>query len=64
MAFSGERAGKSHDAYSFDFMQQTSGRASLAGFDIFEQSLKGAARLVRMPKMCALYDMRFTEYLN
>lgn len=47
------------------FMPPTSGRASIAGFDIFEQSLKARAHLGYMPENVPLYnDMRVTEYLN
>ena len=44
------------------FMPPTSGRASVAGFDIFEQSLQARARLGYMPENVPLYnDMRVTE---
>ena len=47
------------------FMPPTSGRASIAGFDIFEQSLQARSRLGYMPENVPLYnDMRVTEYLN
>ena len=47
------------------FMPPTSGRASIAGFDIFEQSLQARARLGYMPENVPLYsDMRVTEYLD
>src|SRR3989442_7314241 len=47
------------------FMPATSGRASIAGFDIFEQSLQARTRLGYMPENVPLYsDMRVTEYLN
>src|SRR5947209_13846199 len=47
------------------FMPPTSGRASFAGFDIFEQSLQARAHLGYMPENVPLYnDMRVTEYLN
>src|SRR5436309_8722758 len=47
------------------FMPPTSGRASVAGFDIFEQSLQTRAHLGYMPENVPLYnDMRVTEYLN
>src|SRR5437588_12209567 len=46
-------------------MPPTSGRASIAGFDIFEQSLQARAHLGYMPENVPLYnDMRVTEYLN
>src|SRR5947207_2895028 len=47
------------------FMPPTSGRASIAGFDIFEQSLQARAHLGYMPEHVPLYnDMRVKEYLN
>src|SRR5205823_3833533 len=47
------------------FMAPTSGRATIAGFDIFEQSLQARAHLGYMPEHVPLYnDMRVTEYLN
>src|SRR6186713_3428222 len=47
------------------FMPPTSGRATIAGFDIFEQSLQARAHLGYMPENVPLYnDMRVTEYLN
>src|ERR1041384_538028 len=47
------------------FMPATSGRASIAGFDVFEQSLQARARLGYMPENVPLYnDMRVTEYLD
>jgi ABC-2 type transport system ATP-binding protein len=47
------------------FMPPTSGRATVAGFDIFEQSLQARARLGYMAENVPLYnDMRVTEYLN
>ncbi|MFL6595869.1 MAG: ATP-binding cassette domain-containing protein [Chthoniobacterales bacterium] len=47
------------------FMPPTSGRASIAGFDIFEQSLEARSHLGYMPENVPLYnDMRVTEYLN
>src|ERR1043166_7249866 len=47
------------------FMPATSGRATVAGFDIFEQSLQARTRLGYMPENVPLYnDMRVTEYLN
>ena len=43
----------------------TSGRASIAGFDVFEQSLEARARLGYMPENVPLYnEMRVTDYLN
>jgi ABC-2 type transport system ATP-binding protein len=47
------------------FMPPTSGRASIAGFDIFSQSLQARAHLGYMPENVPLYnDMRVTEYLD
>src|ERR1051325_1934003 len=47
------------------FMPATSGRASIAGFDVFSQSLQARAHLGYMPENVPLYsDMRVTEYLN
>lgn len=47
------------------FMPPTSGRASIAGFDVFEKSLQARAHLGYMPENVPLYsDMRVTEYLN
>ncbi len=46
------------------FMPATSGRASVAGFDVFEKSLEARAHLGYMPENVPLYtDMRVTEYL-
>ncbi|HTG51956.1 MAG TPA: ATP-binding cassette domain-containing protein, partial [Candidatus Tectomicrobia bacterium] len=45
------------------FMPPTSGRASIAGFDVFGQSLQARAHLGYMPENVPLYsDMRVTEY--
>jgi ABC-2 type transport system ATP-binding protein len=47
------------------FMPPTSGRASIAGFDVFEQSLQARSHLGYMPENVPLYgDMRVSEYLN
>src|SRR5256884_790125 len=47
------------------FMPATTGRASVAGFDVFDQSLQARARLGYMPENVPLYtDMRVTEYLR
>jgi gliding motility-associated transport system ATP-binding protein len=47
------------------FMPPTSGRASIAGFDVFQQSLQARTHLGYMPENVPLYsDMRVTEYLN
>ena len=47
------------------FMPATSGRATVAGFDVFEQSLQARSHLGYMPENVPLYnDMRVTEYLD
>src|SRR5260370_7781171 len=47
------------------FMPATSGRASIAGFDVFGQSLQARSRLGYMPENVPLYnDMRVTQYLH
>src|SRR3984893_3091897 len=47
------------------FMPATSGRATIAGFDVFEQSLQARAHLGYMPENVPLYsDMRVNEYLD
>jgi ABC-2 type transport system ATP-binding protein len=47
------------------FMPPTSGRASIAGFDVFAQSLQARSHIGYMPENVPLYtDMRVTEYLN
>ena len=47
------------------YMPATSGRASIAGFDVFEQSLQARQHLGYMPENVPLYsEMRVTEYLN
>jgi gliding motility-associated transport system ATP-binding protein len=47
------------------FMPATTGRAAIAGFDVFDQSLQARARLGYMPENVPLYtDMRVTEYLT
>jgi len=47
------------------FMPATSGRASIAGFDVFEHSLEARSHLGYMPENVPLYtEMRVTEYLN
>ncbi len=46
------------------FMPATSGRASIAGFDVFEKSMEARAHLGYMPENVPLYtDMRVSEYL-
>jgi ABC-2 type transport system ATP-binding protein len=46
------------------FMPPTSGRATIAGFDVFSQSLQARAHLGYMPENVPLYnDMRVDEYL-
>jgi ABC-2 type transport system ATP-binding protein len=47
------------------YMPATSGRASVAGFDVFSQSMEARQHLGYMPENVPLYtDMRVTEYLN
>ncbi|MEI6351361.1 MAG: ATP-binding cassette domain-containing protein [Verrucomicrobiota bacterium] len=47
------------------YMPATSGRASIAGYDVFSQSLQARQHLGYMPENVPLYtDMRVTEYLN
>src|SRR5439155_24166237 len=47
------------------FMPPTSGRATVAGFDVFDQSLQAREHLGYMPENVPLYtDMRVTEYLD
>src|SRR5207237_4806855 len=47
------------------FMPPTSGRATVAGFDVFSQSLQARSHLGYMPESVPLYgDMRVTEYLD
>src|SRR3954463_6725250 len=47
------------------FMPPTSGSVSVAGYDVFSQSLQARAHLGYMPENVPLYnDMRVTEYLN
>jgi ABC-2 type transport system ATP-binding protein len=47
------------------FLPPTAGRASIAGFDVFSQSLQARSHLGYMPENVPLYgDMRVTEYLN
>jgi ABC-2 type transport system ATP-binding protein len=47
------------------FMPATSGRATIAGFDVFEQSLQARSHIGYMPENVPLYnDMRVTEYLD
>jgi ABC-2 type transport system ATP-binding protein len=47
------------------FMPATSGRARVAGFDVFEQSLQARAHLGYMPENVPLYgEMRVIEYLR
>jgi len=47
------------------FMPATSGRASIAGFDVFEASLEARSRLGYMAENVPLYnEMRVTDYLN
>jgi ABC-2 type transport system ATP-binding protein len=47
------------------YMPPTSGRATVAGFDVFEQSLQARSHLGYMPENVPLYaDMWVTEYLD
>src|SRR5438445_6025094 len=47
------------------YMPPSSGRATVAGFDVFEHSLEARAHLGYMPENVPLYnDMRVTEYLD
>src|SRR5438477_5423701 len=47
------------------FMPPSSGRATVAGYDVFEQSLQARQHLGYMPENVPLYtDMRVNEYLN
>jgi ABC-2 type transport system ATP-binding protein len=47
------------------YMPATSGRASIAGFDVFEHSLEARSHIGYMPENVPLYtEMRVTEYLN
>ena len=47
------------------FMPPTSGSVSIAGFDVFRQSLQARSHLGYMPENVPLYnDMRVSEYLN
>src|SRR5206468_2502773 len=58
------RVGK-HDVNSVKDIENLLGRASIAGFDVFEQSLQARSRLGYMPENVPLYnDMRVTEYLD
>jgi ABC-2 type transport system ATP-binding protein len=48
-----------------NFLPATSGRASIAGFDVFEQSIEARKRLGYLPENTPLYtDMRVGEYLR
>lgn len=47
------------------FMPATSGRATIAGHDVFDDSLRARAHIGYMPENVPLYtDMRVGEYLN
>ena len=47
------------------FLPATSGRASIAGFDVFEQSLEARKRIGYLPENTPLYpEMRVNEYLR
>jgi ABC-2 type transport system ATP-binding protein len=60
-----ERRRQKHDhAHPDGYLPATSGRASIAGFDVFEQSLEARRRLGYLPENTPLYhDMRVNEYL-
>lgn len=46
------------------FLPATSGKASIAGFDVYEQSIEARQRLGYLPENTPLYhDMRVNEYL-
>ena len=47
------------------YLPATSGRATIAGFDVFEQSIEARRRLGYLPENTPLYtDMRVNEYLR
>ena len=47
------------------FLPATSGRASIAGFDVFEQSIEARKRMGYLPENTPLYpDMKVGEYLR
>lgn len=47
------------------YLPPTSGRAEIAGFDVFKESLKARERIGYMPEHVPLYnDMRVSEYLR
>ena len=47
------------------FLPATSGRATIAGFDVFDQSLEARKRIGYLPENTPLYhDMRVNEYLR
>ncbi|EDY20378.1 ABC-type multidrug transport system ATPase component-like protein [Chthoniobacter flavus Ellin428] len=47
------------------YLPATSGSASIAGFDVFEQSIEARKRLGYLPENTPLYtDMRVSEYLR
>lgn len=47
------------------YMPATSGRASVAGFDVFEQSLEARSKIGYLPETTPLYtDMRVGEFLK
>ena len=47
------------------YLPATSGRASIGGFDVFEQSLQARQRIGYLPENTPLYtDMRVNEYLR
>src|SRR3954453_2194915 len=47
------------------YLPPSAGRASIAGFDVFQQSVQARKRLGYLPENTPLYlDMRVSEYLN
>src|SRR2546421_230219 len=47
------------------FLTATSGKATIAGFDVFWQALEARRRIGYMPENCPLYhEMRVSEYLK
>jgi ABC-2 type transport system ATP-binding protein len=47
------------------YLPPTSGQASIAGFDIFRQSIEARRKIGYMPENVPLYDdMRVREYLS
>src|SRR5476651_2587743 len=47
------------------FLTATSGRASIAGFNVFDDPIQARRQIGYMPESCPLYpEMRVTEYLK